>query len=382
MADASTDPSDLGDVEHLAALAGLPGMGPARLGALLNEWSPEEAWKAICGGRLADCPDVLAHVRGRHRDLCDAWRAAARAADVADVWRRHCDADIDVTMAGMAGFPHRLLDDPEPPAVVFRHGASELPDGPAVAIVGTRQCTRYGHDVARDLGRELAAAGVVVVSGLALGIDAAAHEGALDACAAPPFAVVATGLDIVYPRRNRALWQRVADIGSVLTEAPLGAGPEAWRFPARNRIIAGLSDLVVVVESHATGGSLYTVDEAVTRNLPVLAVPGPIRSPASAGTNRLLADGMQPLCDVDDVFMALGLVTPPKPGSPVRGVDTGGDPAQVAVLDAVGWEAASLDQVVTASGLDIDVASLAIERLVAVGRLDRRGAWLERMTDR
>ncbi|MEL7207605.1 MAG: DNA-processing protein DprA, partial [Actinomycetota bacterium] len=253
--------------------------------------------------------------------------------------------------------------------------------GPAVAIVGTRRCTRYGHDVARGLGARLAASGVTVVSGLAAGIDAAAHRGALDAAGAAPAAVVATGLDVVYPSVNRALWADVEEQGVILTEGPLGTAPEAWRFPARNRIIAALADVTVVVESHAAGGSLYTVEEALVRDRPVLAVPGSIRSPASVGTNRLLSDGAEPLCAVEDVFVALGLAG--DGAAAVTGTASEGasardlDDEQRSVLEAVGWEPTPLDRVLSVTGLTMEAASLAIERLVGDGRLDRRGAWLE-----
>ena len=370
----------LDDVAHRAALAGLPKMGPSRLRTLLQHLSAVEVWSRVRSGRLARSGEILAHLRGNTDDLCQKWQSDARSTDVSVVWRRHMAAGIEVTAPGHEAHPARLLDDPEPPAVLFRVGDHAALDGPAVAIVGTRRCTRYGHDVARDLGRDLAAAGITVVSGLASGIDAAAHQGVLDAGGAPPVAVVATGLDVVYPKCNRALWDRVAEAGVVCSEAPLGTAPEAWRFPARNRIIAGLADVVIVVESHAAGGSLYTVEEAMARDLPVMAVPGPIRSPASAGTNRLLADGAVPLCSVDDVFVALGLVGHRDgPPPPARGPSIA-DAAQRAVLEAVGWEPASLDQLALATSLDFGDLSLAIERLVASGHLERQGAWLERVS--
>ena len=184
---------------------------------------------------------------------------------------------------------------------------------PRVAIVGTRRCTRYGFDLARELGADLAAAGVQVVSGLALGIDGAAHRGALDAAGgAPPIGVVASGLDVVYPRAPPAAVGGGRHRGSLLSECPLGTAPEAWRFPARNRIIAALADAVVVVESAGAGGSMYTVEEALARDRPVLAVPGSVRSAASAGTNRLLAEGAGVARDADDVLAAIG--QPQRPG--------------------------------------------------------------------
>jgi DNA processing protein len=377
-------PEQLDVAAHLAALAGLPGMGPARLGALLSRWPAPEAWQQVRSGALVRAPEVLAGIRGHQSELCQDWQRAARATDVSDVWRQHVAAGVTVVTIGEAGFPSRLVDDPEPPAVLFHQGEAALLDAPTVAIVGTRRCTRYGHDVAREMGATLADAGVAVVSGLALGIDAAAHQGALDAAGTPPLAVIGTGLDVVYPRQNRGLWEQVVASGAVFTEAPLGTPPEGWRFPARNRIIAGLADVVVVVESHAAGGSLYTVEEAVIRDRPVLAVPGPIRSPASAGTNRLLADGAMALCAIDDVFVALGLVDHPgsSPGSGSATVGDPTDPVQRAVLAAAGWEPVSLDQLATATGLGFDDLSLAIERLVASGHLDRRGAWWERVSGR
>jgi DNA processing protein len=374
-------PQELGVAAYLAALAGLPGMGPARLAALLARWSPPDAWRRVTSGALVRSPDVLAGIRGRPAELCRSWEQAARSTDVAAVWRHHVAAGVSVLAMGEASFPGRLVDDPEPPAVLFQQGDGSAIEGPSVAIVGTRRCTRYGHDVAHELGRTLAAAGVTVVSGLALGIDAAAHQGVIDGGGAPPAAVVGTGLDVVYPRRNRRLWEQVVASGTVITEAPLGTPAEPWRFPARNRIIAGLADVVVVVESHVAGGSLYTVDEAVARDRPVLAVPGPVRSPASEGTNRLLADGAMPLCAPDDVFVALGLVDHGGSMSTTGEVSSASpaDPAQRAVLDAAGWEPVSLDHLATVTRLGFAELSLAIERLVASGHLDRRGAWFERV---
>ena len=141
----------------------------------------------------------------------------------------------------------------------------------------------------------LSAAGVSVISGLALGIDGAAHEGA---CAAgtPPVAVVAGGLDDPYPRRHARLWARVAEHGAIVSESPAGVGTEKWRFPTRNRLLAALSDVVVVVESRPGGGSRHTVDAALARGVAVGAVPGSIRSPTSEGTNALLAEGAFPVC--------------------------------------------------------------------------------------
>ena len=254
-------------------------------------------------------------------------------------------------------------------------------DSPASAIVGTRSCTGEGRRTGHDLGRDLADAGVAVVSGLALGIDAAAHRGALSAGpgAGGPVGVVAGGVDVTYPPSHAALFDEVAAAGVVLSEAPLGTPPERWRFPARNRIIAALADVVVVVESHDRGGSLHTVDAAIERGRTVGAVPGPVRSPASAGTNALLADQALVVRDAGDVLVALGLgrsPLPPASGRLPAGVVEGAD---AAVLDAVGFAPTPTDEVVAAAAVGLGAALTALHRLVAAGLVEAGpGSWSRR----
>lgn len=280
-----------------AALASLAGMTPVRLAALVAGWTPEDAWARVVAGSHPRDPDRR-------------FAAGARGVDPMAVAERYARSGISVLVPDDPGYPASLRGDPGAPAVLFSAGdPSVLTDRPAVAVVGTRSATPYGRQVSAELGRDLASAGVAVVSGLALGIDGAAHAGALGAGAtgAPPAGVVATGLDVPYPPAHRQLWQAVAARGVVLSEAPLGAPPRRGRFPARNRIVAGLSDVVVVVECHRRGGSIYTAEAAARRSIPVGAVPGSVRSPASAGTNALLADGCFPVRDADDVLVAVSL---------------------------------------------------------------------------
>ena len=372
--DVVANQAELPEAGWLTSLLGLPAMGPRRLAALLDGRSPAEAWVAVCSGR--PLPEVAAVVGGRVAALATEWAEAARAIQPEAVWSATRAAGVEVVAYGDASYPRCLLDDPEPAPVLFAVGRLEAVAVPSrVAIVGTRRCTRYGLDVATELGGSLAEAGVAVVSGLALGIDGAAHAGALTAGGASPIGVVATGLDIVYPVANRRLWNRVAEAGVLLSEAPLGTGPRGWRFPARNRIIAGLADVVVVVESHASGGSLYTVEAALERDRPVLAVPGPIHSPASRGTNHLLAEGCVPLCGIDDVLTALGLVgsTPapsdrrPSPGEPDLGV-----------LEAAGWSPTTLDALSRRVDLPpVDLAS-SVARLVRMGWFDEERGFYQR----
>lgn len=362
----------------LLALAELPGMGPARLLALHRAHGAAEAWARVAGGRVRSSPpEVLATLGPRPADLLHGWEVAARRADPAATWRRHQVPGVRVDALGDPGYPEALADDVDPPAVLLRSGHDAALEGPRVAVVGTRRCTRTGREVAEELGHELAAAGVRVVSGLAAGVDGAAHRGALAAGGAPPIAVVGTGLDVPYPRVNTTLWRDVAQRGLVLTEAPLGTPPSPWRFPARNRIIAALATVVVVVESHAGGGALHTVDEAIRRARTVLAVPGSVRNPAAAGTNRLLFDGCGPVRHVGDVLLELGLDAP---ATPAAGRDRRPTPSAAAAraLAAVGWDPTPVDAVARATGLDPGATSLALEELEALGWIHRQGGYVER----
>lgn len=285
---------------------------------------------------------------------------------------------VAVYKLGDAGYPAVLANDIAPPEVLFVLGDLAALDHPRVGIVGARRCTHYGREVARDLGRDLSAAGVAVVSGLALGIDGAAHEGALAASCAPPIAVVGSGLDVVYPARHRHLWNAVSSAGCVLSEAPLGAAPEPYRFPARNRIIAALSEVLVVVEARARSGSRHTVDAAIDRGVRVLAVPGPVRSPSSEGTNRLLRDGCGPACDVDDVLSALVLDTSGhgRERRELRRPPAGGD---ANVLAAVDWSPTTIETVLRRTGLSPLAAAAALERLASSGWLRGAAGWWERV---
>lgn len=361
------------------ALAGLPGMGPVRLRALLGAWPADEAWDRVCAGGLERDRAVVEACRGLRTEVVATWAGAARAVDVAALWHRHAEAGITVVSPGGPAWPAALADDPEPPVALFLRGDPSALASPAVAIVGTRRCTPTGRVVARELGADLAAAGVAVLSGLALGIDGAAHAGALAAGCAPPVAVVGNGLDVAYPRSHAALADQVAAAGLVVSEYPLGTPPAAWRFPARNRILAGLAQVVVVVESPATGGSMHTVDAALERDRTVLAVPGSVRNPAAAGTNGLLAAGCAPARDAGDVLVALGLDTggraaAPSPATPP--VSAG----ERMVLSALGWDATSLEQVADRLDLALGPVALHLAGLERAGIVARTGAWYTRLS--
>ena len=387
----------------LAALVGLPDMFPSRLAALFGlrrrgrgptapppVRSAEEVWRWLCDG------EPLADSRLRRR--CGAepeavvarWRAAARGEGwVESQRRRYRSAEVAIHLLGSAGYPAALAADGQAPYVLYSAGSAGALDGPRVAIVGTRRCSAAGRDTALSFGRELSEAGVRVVSGLALGIDAAAHTGALAAHGAPPVGVVAGGLDRPYPARHRALWQAVAGAGVLLSEAPLGTRSEAWRFPARNRIIAALADVVVVVESHGGGGSIITADHALARSVPVMAVPGPIRAPSSVGTNRLLSSGAIPALDTADVLTALALRCPDTAlqaaaaelASPrlCLGAMPHAGTAERAVLEAVDWGPTPTETIVCRTGLAPGVVAAALTTLDMDGYLRGSSAWWERV---
>jgi len=380
-----------------AALSRLPGMGPAQLVALLGAEHPERAWLRVLSGQVRRPEPVGPKVSGGRRV---AWADAARRRDIEADWRAMQSAGIRVAYLAGAGFPLLLAKDPDPPGVVFWLGDLEVLARPCVAIVGTRHCTSYGRSVAVELGRDLAKCGVCVVSGLALGIDGAAHQGALMAAGgAGPLGIAASGVDCPYPSRHTELWGRVATAGAVLSEAAPGQPAQRWRFPARNRLIAGLARVVVVVESHAAGGSMLTVGAAADRGIDVLAVPGPVNSPASTGTNQLLYEGLAPARHAGDVLAALGDFRPWPAPSPTgalpatsRGVrrgDAAAGPDHVSgarrldatsgrVLSAIDRTPTATSVIADRTGLRVGVLSSVLLHLEALDLIRGQGAWWER----
>jgi DNA processing protein len=270
-----------------------------------------------------------------------------------------------VYVEGCAGYPIDAVNDP--PFVLLAEGDDERSLGvPRVAVVGTRAATPHGLADAREIGAVLAEAGVTVVSGLAIGIDAAAHEGALEA-GGRVVGVVATGLDVVYPRRHRSLFDRVRGHGLLVSESGYGVQPRRSSFPVRNRIIAGLADVVVVVEATLQGGARITADRALDYGRPVLAVPGSRRNPAAAGTNALIAEGAHPLLEPSDVLVALGLT----PGSHRRELRTPPSGDAAIVLRACGGEPATLDQLAARMPLTLERIMRAIRELEHDGWMER-----------
>ena len=361
---------------YAVSLARLPAVGPARLRALLESGPVDRVWEAVRTGAI-DPACVVRPPRTGARSVVEGWRIAAASIDPATYWKAHVDAGIGVAVRGSPAYPPALVDDDDPPAILFWRGDIDALAGARVAIVGTRRATRYGIDVANSLASELSLAGVAVVSGLALGIDGAAHAGSISVDGAPPIAVVGCGLDTVYPRANRALWSKVVERGVIVSEYPLGAPAVAWQFPARNRIIAALADVVVVVESQATGGALGTAVEAARRGRPVFAVPGPVTAPSSVGTNQLLHDGCAPARDALDVLVALGREPGARRAATERRPAPVGDAATV--LGALPWQVVAVEHLVIATGLALGEVVLALDALERDGWIVQRAGWIERV---
>ncbi len=203
-------------------------------------------------------------------------------------------------------YPGRLLEIPDPPENLYCIGDVKLLEEPSLAVVGSRKCSEYGKQAAMKIGGEAARNNLVVVSGMAKGIDSFGHLGALKA-GGKTVAVLGCGVDICYPKENRKLYEQIAAEGLIISELPPGSEPAPYTFPRRNRIISGLSMATVVVEAGTNSGALITAETAAAQGREVFAVPGNITSQYSLGTNKLLVDGARPIAVIDDIFTAMGL---------------------------------------------------------------------------
>ncbi|HET9482056.1 MAG TPA: DNA-processing protein DprA [Candidatus Polarisedimenticolia bacterium] len=259
-------------------------------GKVLDEGLLDRLERALETGRALQGPWVGDIFSGNFPDWADKQIEACRGERAGILTFEH------------EGYPARLRHLPDPPAFLYVKGGLQAREAEVVAVVGSRRASGYGLRVARGLGRALAQAGLVVASGLARGIDAAAQRGALDA-GGRSLGVLGSGIDIVYPKENAKLFADVAGSGALLTEYPIGTPPQPRYFPERNRIIAALGGAVVVVEAAPDSGSLITARLAADAlGLPVAAVPGPITSRTSAGCNDLIYDGATPVRRVEDVI--------------------------------------------------------------------------------
>jgi DNA processing protein len=332
----------------------LAGLHPARQRALVEE-------HGSAGG-------VLAAIRAGRVSVSRRARSAL-AMGPHEVGRMLEGLGVAVCFRGGDGYPAALEAIIDPPDVLFVQGV--IPAGPAVAVVGTRRCTGYGRGLARSYGAAVAAAGWATISGLARGIDAEAHRGTVEA-GGRGVAVLGSGSNVVYPPEHRDLHRALLNGGgAVVTEYPPGTPPQPWRFPPRNRIIAGLARATVVVEAAVTGGALITAGLSADQGKPVLAVPGDVGRGASEGSNLLIRDGAIPVLGPDDLIEELSLIL----GPPAVGAGRTFDPERGdgAVLSAMGPAGASVEQVVEATGFPAAEVLAAVARLEAAGAVTRSG---------
>ncbi|CAK9028404.1 Protein Smf [Durusdinium trenchii] len=360
----------------LLQLNHVPGIGPRILSLLLARFGSAEAVFEASGRELLE-------IQGVGPKLSAAITAARHFDDARKEWRRCGEKDVTLLFRSQSEYPEPLRQIPDPPTVLYVHGTIEPADGVAVGIVGSRHCTAYGRRQAHRLAAGLARAGVTVVSGLARGIDAAAHQGALEA-EGRTLAVLATGLFKMYPPEHVDLATSIRDRGAVVTESPLDRGPLPGLFPQRNRIISGLSRGVIIVEAGRRSGALHTARHAMEQGREVFAVPGRIDSRASEGCHDLLRDGATLVRGVDDVLEALGPLSEPvasEDGTVLLSPrELGLNPQEQEVLQLIGLQPTPIDQVLATTALDSSRA-LATITVLEMKRLVQRhpGGFIERI---
>jgi DNA processing protein len=295
------------DVRDLLALHLVPGIGPRLTAALLERFGSAAAVLRARPEQLAEVPHIGPQLAAR---LGDAMAQANVPAEL-DLMSRH---GVRLLALGSPEYPAALATIPDPPHLLYVRGSIESRDANAVAVVGSRQCTSYGRRVAERLAADLARAGWTILSGLARGIDGVAHRGALQA-GGRTIAVLAGGLSRIYPPEHSELADQVTTSGALVTEAAMRMEPMAGLFPARNRIISGLARAVVVVEANEKSGALITARLAGEQGRTVLAVPGPVDSDPSAGSNALIRRGAVLCRGADDVLEELNATAPLVPSA-------------------------------------------------------------------
>jgi DNA processing protein len=355
------------------------GIGPRTAAALLDAFGSPDAIFA------ADVPALAAHVSPAqaHALLQPPSAATCRLLEATLDWLAR--PGHHVVALGEPGYPDLLARIPDPPLLLYIRGQAHLLDGPCLAIVGSRNASVQGRANAQAFAESLSGAGLCIVSGLALGIDAAAHEGALHRCGGT-VAVVGTGPDIAYPARNRALCERIAQEGCIVSEYPVGTPPLPGNFPKRNRIISGLAAGVLVVEAAVQSGSLITARQAAEQGRDVFAIPGSIHAALAKGCHMLIREGAKLVDTARDVLEALALspllaqqaARLPAPDIPLTDIKIdnsaaglAGAPADAALLDALGHDPADPDILLVRLGCSPGELAARLLVLELSGRLER-----------
>ena len=375
------------DGDELAAwlrLVATPGVGRDTARRLLAQFgSPEGVLRAstaalrpfageATAAALAAEPEGFAELLAATR----AWLAVSPAGE---------PGGRDVLVLGDPRYPRTLLETADPPTLLYVDGRIEVLQADSIAVVGSRNPTAQGVENARAFASHLSRAGLVVVSGLALGIDGAAHEGALEGQAASgtggTIAVVGTGLDLVYPARHRALAHRIATAGLLVSEFPIGTASRPENFPIRNRIIAGLARGTLVVEAALRSGSLITARLALEAGREVFAIPGSIHSPQARGCNALLEQGAKLVDSAVDILEEFGAPKVPAVGRETA-ADASGSDRPDPVLAALGFDPVGLDELVARTGMGAAELSARLLELELAGRIARLPGQMFRRVER
>ena len=338
------------------------GIGAVRFQALLNAFGDaQSAWQAS--------PDEL-RAAGLSSKIVENLVKLRSNVVLDQVWEEILAKNITILTWEDELYPRRLKEIDQPPPVLYLQGSYKIEDEWAVAIVGTRRITAYGRQVTEQVASMLARNGITVVSGLARGIDAVAHQAALNA-GGRTLAVLGSGVDKVYPPEHRRLAEQIIAHGSLLSDYPPGTAPEAGNFPPRNRIIAGLSLATVVVEAGLDSGALITATFAIEQDREVFAVPGNITAPQSQGTNRLIRDGAHPLLDPQDILEILNLtmVTQQRAARTILPADA----TEAQLLKTLGNEPLHIDEVSHLTGMPIAKVSATLALMELKGMVHQVG---------
>jgi DNA processing protein len=340
--------------EAFIALNMVPNLGPVRLRSLLEVFeSPERV--------LSARREELHAVAGLNRSVIDSLVSWETAVDLASELERIREFEATVVTLEEPDYPELLREIHDPPTALYVWGRLDPRDKNAVGVVGSRRPSHYGLECAKKISFQIAYAGLTVVSGLALGIDTAAHQGAL-AAKGRTIAVLGGGLFHLYPPENRALAEKIAASGAVVTEFPMDTKPDRQTFPMRNRIISGWGFGLLVVEAGLNSGALISASQALDQGRNLYAIPGPIDRPTSQGSNRLIQQGAKLVMNVDDVLEDLQTLFPKSPAlTPSKPPGLEGD--LLKVYDAIASQETSIDEIIERSGLPASSASVALLQL-------------------
>lgn len=340
----------------------IKGIGAVRFQRLLDRFGDgESAWKAA--------PADLAGA-GLNLKMIERLVSVREKVDLSLIWDQIHSKGIRVLTWMDELYPQRLKEIEQPPPVLYMRGELSQEDTWAVAIVGTRRVTPYGRQVTEEIASFLAANGVTIISGLARGVDAIAHNAALRA-GGRTLAVLGSGVDKIYPPENRAMADQIMQHGAVLSDYVPGTPPESTNFPPRNRIISGLSMAVVVIEAGETSGALITAEFAAEQGREVFAVPGNILAPQSKGTNKLIQRGAHPLLSASDIMEALNLTRVGHHKAARKALPV--DEVESKLYEAIGEEPIHVDEIRNLTGLPVEKVSATLVMMELKGMVRQVG---------